>query len=279
MAMAGPVEITLAPCGVAVVESVHAPDFFMAPSVDPFHEVIHVLHGHIALVVGNENTNVRMPQGSYGVVAAGTRHQIVDVAASTVLLLCASDEVMSRSSDRRYVWDRLATELPSIAVPRTQYERERLHSHWRRLLGLQDQKESPVSRLRVLTEFDECLLALYDLLTSRSGNDTGTRMRAAISVVVERSSEHWSVAKAARHAGLSERRFSQLFRETTGTTFVPWLQELRINHACRMLATGRHTIASAAFSCGFEDLSHFYHVFQRLCGRTPRQWVLDNDDT
>jgi len=107
--------------------------------------------------------------------------------------------------------------------------------------------------------------------------DAATRIRSVLPEIEIQLFEHWSVDRAARRCGLSVRRFSQLFRETTGSTFVPWMHEHRIKNACRLLATGQHTITGAAFASGFEDLSHFYRVFDKVCGRTPRQWVLDHE--
>ena len=273
-----PAHIVLPPSGIAVAESIHTPQFHMCSTIDPFHEVFHVVRGKISLVVGRNETCVLLPEGGFTFVAAGTPHRVIDSSASTVLLLCASKEVIAESADRRYVWEQIARAAPWVAIPHTRRESEEILLHWRRLMGLQDQLQAPDTSLRLLTEFDECLLALYDLRCDESGTDARSRVRLLLTEIEGRLSDHWSVEKAARRSGLSSRRFSQLFRDIAGTTFVPWLHERRIQHACRLLATGRHTIAGAALASGFEDLSHFYRVFQKLCRRTPRQWVLDQEE-
>ncbi len=273
-----PVEIGLPPSGIAVTESIHTSKFRMSSTIDPFHGVFHVVRGRISLAVGRPEARVLLPEGGYTFVPAGTPHRIIDSSASTVLLLCASEEVIAKSADRRYIWEQIARDAPWIAVPQTRRESEEIHLHWHRLMGLQDQPQAPDTRLRLLTEFEECLLALYDLRSDESETDARSRVRQLLAEIEQRLVDHWSVEKAARRSGLSPRRFSQLIREIADTTVVTWLHERRIQHACRLLATGQHTIAGAAFASGFEDLCHFYRVFQRLCGRTPRQWVLDHEE-
>jgi len=278
MPSSGPATIGLPPSGIAVAESIHAPQFQMSSTIDPFHEVFHVVRGRISLAVGHPESSVVLPEGGYTFVSAGTPHRVIDASASTVLLLCVSEDVIAESTDRRYIWERIVRDAPWVAVPRTRRETKEILFHWHRLMGLQGQSQAPDTRLRTLAELDECLLALYDLRRDDTETDARSRVRQLLTEIEDRLFDHWSAEKAARRSGLSVRRFSQLVREVAGTTFIPWLQQRRIQRACRLLASGQHTIAGAALAAGFEDLSHFYRVFQKLCGRTPRQWVLDHDE-
>lgn len=77
---------------------------------------------------------------------------------------------------------------------------------------------------------------------------------------------------AAQSTGYSERRFSQLFREATSSSWLQYLLGLRIQYACYLLSKTNHTIQGVSFESGFEDLSHFYRCFKQRTGKTPRQW-------
>jgi AraC-like DNA-binding protein len=272
-----PATIHLRSSGIAVEETVHDIEFRMTSSIDPFHEVIHVINGGLSLVLDEPCTKMRIPEGGYTIVPAGVSHRLEDKSGSTVQLLCASDDVIAKSLDRRFIWNRITEDVPWIAVPPTSQQATLLHRSWQSVMRIQDQPCTPDTRLRLMTHFDQCLIALYDLRCGKTEMDASTRIRSILPKIEQQLSHHWSVVGVANYCGLSSRRFSQLFREITGSTFVPWLQERRIKNACRLLATGQQTISSAAFISGFEDISHFYRVFEKLCGRTPRQWILENE--
>lgn len=71
-------------------------------------------------------------------------------------------------------------------------------------------------------------------------------------------------------AGLSPEGFSRFFHRMTGRTFVAWVHEVRIGHACRLLTTTERPVLDVALAAGFENLSNFNRVFRRLRGCTPR---------
>ncbi len=66
---------------------------------------------------------------------------------------------------------------------------------------------------------------------------------------------------------------SRLFRQHLRLTFSEYLMRVRINHARRLLETGRYRAGEVAQRTGFADQAHFGKVFKRLTGVTPRQWV------
>ena len=78
--------------------------------------------------------------------------------------------------------------------------------------------------------------------------------------------------QAAAELGMSRRRFTQLFREVTGSTWADLLAQLRIDYACQLLRATRRSVLSVAFECGYEDLSGFYRAFKRQTGLAPHAW-------
>ena len=83
---------------------------------------------------------------------------------------------------------------------------------------------------------------------------------------------------AASSLGLSRRRFTQLFREITGTSWLAHVRGLRIDHAKKLLESTDRTVLSVAFECGFEDLSTFYRAFKRETDESPNKWRQARDD-
>jgi hypothetical protein len=50
-------------------------------------------------------------------------------------------------------------------------------------------------------------------------------------------------------------------------------QELRMEHAARLLRSGEHSVTGVIFSCGFTDVSHFYRTFRHRFGAAPGVWM------
>jgi AraC-like DNA-binding protein len=81
-----------------------------------------------------------------------------------------------------------------------------------------------------------------------------------------------SLAAVAREARLSPAAFSRFFRRMTGRTFVGWVNEVRIGHACRLLVQTDRPVLAIALDSGFGNLSNFNRTFRRLRGCAPRVW-------
>jgi AraC-like DNA-binding protein len=76
-----------------------------------------------------------------------------------------------------------------------------------------------------------------------------------------------TVREVARSTGLSERRFSQIFREEVGHSPKVWCRIQRFQRAVRMLYSGGDVPwAELALDCGFYDQSHFANEFRAFSG-------------
>jgi AraC-like DNA-binding protein len=71
---------------------------------------------------------------------------------------------------------------------------------------------------------------------------------------------------------LTESNFCKFFKKATGKTYSNYLNELRINEACRMLVQTEKTISQISFDCGFETLSYFNRVFMGKKMMTPSSY-------
>jgi len=68
---------------------------------------------------------------------------------------------------------------------------------------------------------------------------------------------------------LTESNFCKFFKKATGKTYSDYLNELRINEACRLLVQSEKTISQISYECGFETLSYFNRVFLNKKGMIP----------
>jgi AraC-like DNA-binding protein/uncharacterized protein YjlB len=270
-----PQELELPASGIMAVESRHNEAFRMEPQRHAFHEVFLLLRGGITVLLHPEAPPAaplerHMHPGDYLIVPAGVAHAIRDRRASTLVLVAFSPEVPAAVPGRRAVWEELQRPHP---VPFPVYSAAPIHlqdNAWRDLIAMDD---LTADRLALETAFSRFLLQLRRL--SRRPRDPDARER--ISVLTRRlpgvAHEEWSLDRAASEVHLSRRRFSDLWRETTGESFTVSVQLARVAAAQRLMRDGDHSIVGAAFAAGFNDLANFYRVFRRCVGMTPGEWL------
>lgn len=74
------------------------------------------------------------------------------------------------------------------------------------------------------------------------------------------------------HLGLSPSYLSRRFPAWVGQSFRNYMRDVKIDRACRLLATSDHPIHRVAFLCGYYDLAHFEKVFKQLTGMPPSRY-------
>ena len=68
---------------------------------------------------------------------------------------------------------------------------------------------------------------------------------------------------------MNKSAFCVFFKKMTGKTFVRYLNEYRVELACRLLAKGEMTVAEICYATGFGDVPYFHRTFKRITGTTP----------
>lgn len=84
--------------------------------------------------------------------------------------------------------------------------------------------------------------------------------------------EPHSLSGLAARAGLSRFHFLRLFRALTGTSPNRFLIGLRLRACAERLQDSAAPITEIAFDAGFNDLSHFNHLFRRAFAMSPGRW-------
>lgn len=101
---------------------------------------------------------------------------------------------------------------------------------------------------------------------------TSTRIASVLETIHQDYQRPLRQTDMARAAGLSGAAFGRNFRRATGTTLVDYVNDLRVGHACRMLAESMSPITDICFESGFTNLSNFNRCFLRRRGMTPSQF-------
>lgn len=73
-------------------------------------------------------------------------------------------------------------------------------------------------------------------------------------------------------ANFSVYHFTRFFKETTGMTFLYYLNSYRISKAVKYLAKTADSITEVAFKSGFDSIKTFNRVFKQFKGCSPTQY-------
>jgi AraC family cel operon transcriptional repressor len=75
-----------------------------------------------------------------------------------------------------------------------------------------------------------------------------------------------------RLAGRCPEHVARVMRRTLGTTPSDYVNGVRMGHAAFQLRLTARSVTEIALDTGYENLSHFFHVFRRAHGMTPRTY-------
>jgi AraC-like DNA-binding protein len=111
-------------------------------------------------------------------------------------------------------------------------------------------------------------------LSHKSGEDfskelVGERMDRIVRFTFQESHRSITIDEVAALVALSPSAFCRYFKLRTRKTYLAFLNELRISHACRLLITTDKPIALICENVGFNNLSHFNKLFRKMKDCTP----------
>lgn len=101
---------------------------------------------------------------------------------------------------------------------------------------------------------------------------TNTRIQDVILYLHADYMNSIAVEDVLRTCALGRSQFHALFKAETGQTFTEYLAGIRCDKAAELLVNSERTILDIAISCGFGNLSHFYHVFKKRTGTSPKRY-------
>jgi AraC-like DNA-binding protein len=121
-------------------------------------------------------------------------------------------------------------------------------------------------------------LLLAEALVLLSGSDTaGSTPRLTTNsltqYLVEHVSERFELARVAGHFAMSRASLCRAARRVTGRTVLDIAEEVKVDWAKTLLASGALNVGEAARRVGYSDPFYFSRVFKKRTGLAPRDWV------
>lgn len=104
----------------------------------------------------------------------------------------------------------------------------------------------------------------------------GIRIGNIYNYIMKNYSEPITLEDVAKAAYMTPESFCRYFKKHTGHTFISFLNEIRINEACKKLTAHKfESVSTVAYKCGFKSITNFNRVFKCVIGTSPREY-LDN---
>lgn len=72
--------------------------------------------------------------------------------------------------------------------------------------------------------------------------------------------------------GMSPTKFSRFFRKATGNNFTDFVNQLRVNKACRLLMDTDQYVTTICYEVGFNNVANFNRRFLEMKGITPKEF-------
>lgn len=129
------------------------------------------------------------------------------------------------------------------------------------------------------------LLSIFDILSNtkefellasvgytHNTQSTNDRLGRITEYVMQNFDKEISLPEIASMANMAVTTFCNFFKEQYRTTFVEYLNSVRIGHACKLLAERDQTIVEVAYECGFNNLANFNRQFKKYKHMTPSQY-------
>lgn len=98
------------------------------------------------------------------------------------------------------------------------------------------------------------------------------RINAIYDYTVRNYQDRISLGQISEIISISRSSFCRYFKLCTGKDYSTFLNEVRMNAACKLLAFGSEPIKEITYLCGFFNLSNFYRSFKAFSGTTPCEY-------
>ncbi len=272
-----PVPQNLVSNGLWAFESRHDQAFSMGTTTHAFLKILWIREGNGSIEM--DGKPVGCETGDLVLLPARLPHRIVDSAHSPISLYGLGID-----------FNQLTCVTPVLQCFVAGVYREpkfhtlRIEQHLRKILYLNDQQDAPSllsSAATAMSLLAELALVLVPPKSKRSRmianpvanseHSTDPLLEAYLAWLHRNFYESLTLDQAAYASGMSRRTFTNQFKLRTGTTWLEYVNRLRIHHAKELMKQSDRKVTSIAFQCGFDDLTTFYRAFKRITGASPMQ--------
>jgi len=125
---------------------------------------------------------------------------------------------------------------------------------------------------QIRTWFLDKVTTACDWVSQRKERQTDSVVDKAQKYIEENFGRDISLDEVSRIVDISPFYFSKLFKEGTGTTFIDYLTNIRIQKACQLIEEGELSMKEIGMTVGYADPNYFSRTFKKKMGVTPTDY-------
>ena len=95
------------------------------------------------------------------------------------------------------------------------------------------------------------------------------RMNSIVEFTFRESYRKIYLTEVAKLANISVEAFCRYFKLHTRKTYINFLNEVRVSHACKLLIQKDCSIQEVCYQTGFSNVSNFNRIFKKITAKTP----------
>ncbi len=122
---------------------------------------------------------------------------------------------------------------------------------------------------QLIDRFNDSVQRLSFVSTKAWRGPSVMLLEATLQYLKENYFEPLPLPEVARKAGFSVPVFTRVFKQATGTSYLNYLRQIRIERAKKLLASTLLTLEQIAQSCGFNSQHHLIRAFKKVTSLTP----------
>ena len=105
-----------------------------------------------------------------------------------------------------------------------------------------------------------------------AGTNFQQAMNLAVRYLLANFRDEVRMEEVLKLTGMTKPTFWRQFKKHSGKTFTEFLQDIRLNEACRQLLESKRSVIEISLSCGFMQISFFNRLFRRRYGCSPSEY-------
>ncbi len=225
-----------------------------------FYEMIYVMSGSGTHIIEREERP--MKKGSVFLLAPNVAHRYYPEENCDDLRIC--NVVFSRIPSESFQLNGAYAEArlsPDALLRFESYLHQMETEFTAQLVGYRDNMQA------------YCRLLLSEILRSEGGQSISGSQRSKLDEVLAYIEEHYATTSFQECAQLSSycpTYFCRLFKEATGLTFGEYINNKKITAAAKLLLETDDSIESIAHRVNLQNGNHFYSLFKKHIGLTPK---------
>ena len=121
------------------------------------------------------------------------------------------------------------------------------------------------------TDFMQLIRKLHETVREAE-SDNERKIRTAVRFIQDNYRSDLNMAVVSNYVSMNYSLFSALFKKCTGSNFVSYIRDLRMEEAKHLLVTTDDSITGISGKVGYDNAKHFMKSFKQVTGMTPSEF-------